>query len=155
MLMKKIHKLFLIIALSACTFAGTASAQDKLPADRFELRAKTFDLIGQNRYLDALPLLEKLAPQYLDDADVWAHYGIAILARSATLQSASERRTERIKGYNVLVKARELGTKNTMALSFLDQLTPDGCSHRGQHGSESRGREISPRRRSFFRPRRL
>ena len=78
--MKKIHKLFLIIALCACAFAGTASAQDKLPADRFELRAKTFDLIGQNRYLDALPLLEKLAPQYLDDADVWAHYGIAILA---------------------------------------------------------------------------
>lgn len=118
--------------LAVCLFSiylvltGSIAAQNSPTEDKVVLREKASALVKQNRYLDAHPLLEKLAPLYPDDAEVWAEYGIAILSRSATLTSEEERKTERIKGYNVLAKAKALGTNNVMALYFLDQLPPDG-----------------------------
>lgn len=104
----------------------TAAQQETKTQDKTALRKQALELVNQNRYLDALPILEKAVPFYPNDAEFLAHYGIAILARSATLKSAEERKIERIKGYNVLVKAQELGAKNVVALNLLDQLSPDG-----------------------------
>jgi len=107
-------------------FVNQISAQEiKLP-DKAAMREKALEFTDQNRYIDAFPLLEKAAPLYPNDAELWAHYGIAILTRSTTLGSAEERKTERIKGYNVLAKAKQLGAKNVIALNLLDQLSPDG-----------------------------
>lgn len=94
--------------------------------ERALLRQMAFDFIEQNRYLDAFPILEKIAPLYPNDADVWAHYGIAIMARSATLSSPKERRAERVKGHKALTKAKQLGTESVMALSILDKVPADG-----------------------------
>ena len=96
------------------------------PHPAFALRAKAFEFTGQNRYLDALPLLEKLAPLYPNDSEVWAQYGIAIGTQSTTISAPAERKAARVKAYNALAKARDLGTKNQIALSILDDLPPDG-----------------------------
>lgn len=101
-------------------------AQEAKRLDNAGIRAKALEFAHQNRYIDAFTFLELAAPLYPDDEEVWAHYGIAILARSATLTSAEERKAERIKGYSVLTKAKKLGTDNIIALNLLDQLSPDG-----------------------------
>ena len=125
--MKLLHILSLALifgvlsSLSVSVLAQSGQTQDKAA-----LRAQAMEFTKQNRYLDAFPLLEKVAPLYPNDAEIWAHYGIAILVRSVTLNSNDERKTERIKGYNVLTKAKQLGTKNVVALNLLDQLSPDG-----------------------------
>jgi len=97
-----------------------------LTEDKAALRAKAFEFVRQNRYLDALPLLEKLAPLYPNDADIWAQYGIALGTQSMTIAAPAERKSARIKAYNALAKARDLGTKSQIALSILDQIPPDG-----------------------------
>lgn len=90
------------------------------------MRTQADEFVRQNRYLDALPLLEKLSPLFPNDAELTANHGIAILVKSSTLQSPDERKAHRIRGYKVLSKAKELGTTNVLALHFLDQLTPNG-----------------------------
>lgn len=116
----------LTINLFLIGFVNSISAQEIKPPEKIALREKVLELVKQNRYIDAFPVLEKVAPLYPNDAEIWAYYGIAILTRSTTLDSVEERKTERIKGYNVLTKAKQLGSKNVVALNILDNLSPDG-----------------------------
>jgi len=116
----------LLFGMLALLTATLDFAAQKAPDEVVSERAKAMVLVEANRYLDAYPILDKIAASFPSDVEVWTHYGIAIAARSSTLSEARERKAERKRAYGVLVKARELGTKNVMALSFLDQMSPDG-----------------------------
>jgi tetratricopeptide (TPR) repeat protein len=106
-------------------FSTTVSAQVTKPSLETE-RAKAMSLVEANRYLDAFPILEKIAPQLPNDVEVWTHYGIALASRSGTIADAAQRKVERKKAYDALSKAKQLGTTYVIALSILDQLPPDG-----------------------------
>ncbi len=93
----KSSKLALIILINFIFFAGAALGQETRATSRTELRAKAVEFVEANRYLDAFPILEKVAPLYPNDSEIWAHYGIAILARSTTLKTAAERKIEASK----------------------------------------------------------
>lgn len=112
--------LFVLLA-----FAHVVSAQVAKPTLEAE-RAKAMSFVDANRYLDAFPILEKIAPQLPNDVEVWTHYGVALASRSGTITDAAQRKAERKKAYDALSKARQLGTDNVIALSILDQLPPDG-----------------------------
>ncbi len=103
----------------------SAAAQNP-PGSVTAERAKAMAFVDQNRYLDAYPILEKIAPLLPNDADVWTHYGIAIASRSVTLSDAGERKAERRRAHAALSKAKQLGTTHVTALAFLDQMEPDG-----------------------------
>ncbi len=129
--MQKMYLTVSIFLLGFCLIISSGSgvrifAQESSQPEKNAVRSKALDFVKQNRYIDAFPLLEKAAPMFPEDGEVWAHYGIAILTRSTILAAAEERKAERIKGYSVLAKAKKLGTENVLALSFLDQLSPDG-----------------------------
>jgi len=108
---------FFLCADAICQKSGTDVASD---------RARAMILVEENRYLDAYPLLDKVARSLPQDTAVWTHYGIAIAARSATLSDPAQRKAERKRAYEALSKARNLGTNNVMALHFLDQMSADG-----------------------------
>jgi tetratricopeptide (TPR) repeat protein len=119
----------LAILLAILLPVNICLAQTAKPApaeDKAALRAKAMEFTDKGRYIDAYPLFEKIAPLYPDDAELWAHYGIALMTRSSTLSNAAERKTERIKGYKALAKAKQLGTENSFALDVFDRLSPDG-----------------------------
>jgi len=117
----------LVFATVFCVAIGAinATAQEANSALRIE-RSKAMIFVEANRYLDAFPILEKIAPQLPNDVDVWTHYGIALANRSGTLTNAAQRKAERKKAYVALLRAKQLGTTNVIALSFLDQMPPDG-----------------------------
>jgi tetratricopeptide (TPR) repeat protein len=114
-----------LLLLIAMTFSPAVRGQVQKPSLETE-RAKAMTLIEANRYLDAFPILEKIAPQLPNDVDVWAHFGIALASRSGTLTDAVQRKFERKRAYDALSKAKALGTTHVMALSMLDQLPADG-----------------------------
>src|SRR5688500_13158464 len=89
-------------------------------------RAKAMTFVDANRYLDAYPILEKIAPLLPKDVDVRTHYAIALTTSSAPLANPVERKSERKRAYAALQKAKALGTQNVTALNFLDQMSPDG-----------------------------
>lgn len=121
-----VQKFFVLLCLSF-SVAAFAYSQDVPPGkDLASQRAEALKLVGQNRYLDALPILEKIASMYPKDAEIWADYGIAVLANSSTLATPEARKKERLRGREILLKAKQLGTENVQALHFLDQVPPDG-----------------------------
>ena len=89
-------------------------------------RARAMSLVNENRYIDAYPLLEKIAGTLTKDVDVITHFGVAIASRSVTLADPAARKAERKRAVEVLTRAKELGMTDVNALHILDQLAPDG-----------------------------
>lgn len=114
-----IVSVFLLLGTPAFT-SGQTKAQTT--ADRRE----AFELIKQNRYLDALPLLKKIAATDPTDGDFWAYYSFAVYTRSQTLESAEARQTERLAALLLARKAEQLGSKNRLVLQLLETIPSDG-----------------------------
>lgn len=114
---EKLRIIFLtIFVLSLANFAFAQNPQDDL-----ELK-KANEFIKQNRHIDALPLLENVAPRYPNDAELQANYGIAILVNSVTIKDADTRKKEVARAGEILRKAKRLGTENVLALHYLDSI---------------------------------
>lgn len=109
--------LFIFICLSF-SLVGTAISQDEsIEALTREARK----LVDENRYIDALPLLEKIILSYPNNGEMWADFGIAIVSNATTMTDTAERKKEMERGIKALTRAKKLGTTNTRALYFLDQ----------------------------------
>lgn len=81
---------------------------------------QAMSLIKAGRHIDALPLLEKLAPRYPNDAELQANFAIAILVNSVTMKDENLRKKEVFRAGEILKKAKKLGTENVLALHYLD-----------------------------------
>lgn len=115
----------LIFSLTPILFA-----QDKTLE---ELTAEARQMVTENRYIDALPILEKIILSYPKDAEMWADFGIAIVSNAVTLDDPAERKEEMERGIKALTKAKQLGTENVRALYLLDEIensdSMDNFSH--------------------------
>ena len=118
---KKIHLLkklqivsLLIIVFSAVDFVRAQNLQQDT-----EL-AQAMSFIKANRHIDALPLLEKVAPRYANDAELQGHLAVAILVNSATIKNEELRKKEVFRAGEILKKAKKLGMENVLALHYLD-----------------------------------
>lgn len=114
-LYEKSQILFLLLFALLLTNSTTAQSQQNDPE---LLRAMGF--VAEGRHLDALPILEKVAPRYPKDASIQAHFGVAILANSVILKDENARRREVARAAEILREARKLGTDNVVALHYLD-----------------------------------
>lgn len=127
--MKKTNSFLIKISLFTfffLSFSPTGLAQNKpSDADLNAKRAEALRLVDENKYLEALPIFDKIASAFPKDAELWAHYGIAVMQNAITLNDPETRKKELIRGLVVLNKAKELGTKNVVALNILDQIPAD------------------------------
>lgn len=97
---------------------SAALAQDE---DEDPDRAEAISLIEENKYLEALPILERIILSYPNDAELWAHFGIALITNSTVLLTPEERKAEQEKAIKALKRAKQLGTENDRALDLLEQ----------------------------------
>lgn len=108
-----------IITLAAIVFSTINLALAQTTQKDGEL-AQAWAFIEKNRHIDALPLLEKVAPRYPNDADLQANFAVAILVNSVTLKDENLRKKEVFRAGEILKKAKKLGTENVLALHYLD-----------------------------------
>lgn len=120
------------ILLVLCFALTTSSQTNKIAAEK----SKAMALANAGQYLEAFTLLEKLAVALPNDVDVITHFGIAVAARSVTFSDPKVRKAERKRAHEVLSKAKALGMTNVMALTFLDQIAPDGGEEDNFSGSD-------------------
>jgi len=85
-------------------------------------------LYEQNKHLEALPVLESLAKQKPDDADVIFALGVCLLDHSATLPDLEAERLETVRARQLLVRAKQLGKKSGLLLNLLEMLPENGAS---------------------------
>jgi tetratricopeptide (TPR) repeat protein len=83
-------------------------------------RKRAFDLYKQNRFVEALPMLEKLHAERASDVAVLEGLSFATLARAATLSDPALRREERVKARKLAVEAKGAGDETNMLKTILE-----------------------------------
>lgn len=83
------------------------------------------DLYNAGKFVEAMPLFEKLVADHPDDATIKADWAFSILAYAATLTDLELRKKARVRARSVALQAQELGNNNaTVELTL--QTPPDG-----------------------------
>lgn len=89
------------------------------------LRLKAIDLYRSGKFVDAMPLLEKLASSNPQDFVVKEHWAYCILQYSATLKDAEARKKARLQARALGLEAQKLGDQGEM-LQILLSIPEDG-----------------------------
>jgi tetratricopeptide (TPR) repeat protein len=96
------------------------------PAQDPQERQRAFDLLHESKYVEALPLFEKLATSNPDDPQIIYWLGFLHVARANNLKDPAERKAERKRGRDYLVRAKALGASDELSESMLKSVPPDG-----------------------------
>lgn len=119
--------------LLACVFFTTqaifVSAQTTENID--ELRQQAASLFQQKKYIEALPLLERLVKSEPNNADTHFYLGFSLLSKAFDTKDAAARQQLRVRARNAFVKAQELGKDEPLVQGLIDSLPPDGKEGRG------------------------
>jgi tetratricopeptide (TPR) repeat protein len=118
--------LFCLLTVSAffpITFAQTP-AQEKFDYDAE--RKKALQLTEENKYPDALPILEKLAAAKPDDAVVLERLALAMIINiTVSKRPAEEVKKELIRARSLALKSRDLGNNSSLVQLILEKVPPD------------------------------
>lgn len=111
--------LLLIVSAPSPTFA---QASDSYETER----ARAHSLLNEGKFLEALPVFEKLSKERPTDAEVMFGLGFSMLAKANTDKDPEARKQGRIRARANLVRAKELGFEHPLLQSLLDAMRPDG-----------------------------
>jgi tetratricopeptide (TPR) repeat protein len=117
----------LLMALMTGFFA-LAFAQKQQGGDDPEtaaLRKQALELYHAGKFVEAVPLLEKLSDKNPQDFVVKEHWAYSILEYSATLSDPTERKRQRIHARELALQAQKLGDQSDL-MQVLLSIPPDG-----------------------------
>lgn len=119
-----LSRVFLALFLLA-TFSAVVSAQDDAE------RRRAFQLYKDAKYIEALPLFEKLAAANPDDREVIEIFGMLVISQTAYLKEPAARKEARRRGRELLLRAQELGADDPLLKTMLASTPPDGGDDTG------------------------
>ncbi|MDQ5845018.1 MAG: tetratricopeptide repeat protein [Acidobacteriota bacterium] len=114
------------LLLWLCAGCYSPAVQAQTADQNGELRRQAVTLMEQVRYTQALPLLEKLVAAQPDDAQIQFYLGFALNGQAYNTKDDAARRTLRIRAREALVKAKKLGTSETIVDALIQSLPVDG-----------------------------
>jgi tetratricopeptide (TPR) repeat protein len=91
-----------------------------------ELKTKTADLMKQNKYTEALPLLEKIIVVEPNDAQAQFYLGFALVAQANNTKDPQQRVALSLRARAAFVKAKELGIEEPIVDALIGSIPPDG-----------------------------
>ena len=116
--------ILLLMALTL-TFAQPASAQT---GDLEQTKQKAVALINDLKYIEALPLLEKIVTAEPNNGEMHFYLGFALIAKANAIDipDAEARRKMRIRAREAFVRARQVGYDRPLVDALITSLPPDG-----------------------------
>ncbi|HZS46569.1 MAG TPA: tetratricopeptide repeat protein [Blastocatellia bacterium] len=128
--------------MGAPTYAQTTESLD-------DQKAKAGDLIKQQRFTEALPMLEKLAAAEPDNSDTQFYLGFALLGQANTIKDKAERKALRVRSLAAFKKAKELGMNRPLLDGLIQSIPPDG-SELAKFSKNEQAEELMRDAESFF-----
>ena len=114
-------------ALLALLFLTCLSISSPAQTDETaKLRTEAFRLIDEQKFTEALPLLEKLAALTPNDARVQRNLGFALLGQAKNTSNANEAKQFRARAHTAFVKAKAAGDDSPLVSGMIDSIPPDG-----------------------------
>src|SRR5262245_34494001 len=112
-----------ILMVAGSVFAMQVPAQNKIDYDAERERA--FQLLDENKYTEALPVLEKLAAAKPDDLPVIERLSITLLIDATiTKKDRDEIKKEMVRARSLALKAKQLGSNSPLIEIVLERLPP-------------------------------
>jgi len=90
------------------------------------LKQKAAELVKQQRYTEALPILEKVAAAEPDDAQTQFFLGFALIGQANNTKEPAARKALRVRARAAFVKAKELGMNEPLVDGLINSMAPDG-----------------------------
>jgi tetratricopeptide (TPR) repeat protein len=124
--------LFLALFLSMCrpvAFAQASDTQEVKPDEKPQKddpdRQQAIDLYKQGKFVDAMPLFEKLVVDHPTDAGLRESWAWCVMANSRTFSDPELRKKARVRARNIALEAKKLGD-NSQILQVILDLPEDG-----------------------------
>ena len=125
MFSRPIVRICFLLCLSFIAVSSAALAQGNVNNFAVE-RERAIKMINEGKYVESLPLFEKLAVDKQADAEVFFGLGIATLSKADTIKDTAGRKQLRVKARETLLKAKSLSGENSQIDSVLNTIKPDG-----------------------------
>lgn len=115
--------LSLLVVLPSLAAAQTPDVEQQ--------RAKALQLIKEQKFTEALPMLEALAKSTPLDSEVQFYLGFALLGQAKNTDDAAAAKALRARARASFVKAKELGSESELLQGLIDGIPPDGGTDSG------------------------
>lgn len=90
-------------------------------------RRYAMELVRDNKFLEALPWLEKLAKEVPNDAEVLVRLAECLYSHSATIQDTKARKAEVLRTRELLLQAQKLGFSSDYLETLVAGIPPDAA----------------------------
>ena len=125
----------LLIALLVLAFisfsVAVIPAQAQATEDANELKRKAEELLKENKYTEALPILEKIVTLQPNDAETQFYLGFALVGQAVNTKEDAARKALRVRARNTFVKAKSLGFNDARLDALIQGLPEDGSDGPG------------------------
>lgn len=140
--------LALVLSAAALVFSASSSLQAQEP-NLVRMRADAFKLMDEQKFVEALPLLEKLAQATPRDADVQRYLGFALLGKAKNTQDRAAAKQFRASARAAFVKAKEAGDSSQLVAEMIAATPPDG-GEETNFGSNAEAEKIMQKAEAAF-----
>jgi tetratricopeptide (TPR) repeat protein len=116
-----------VLSLALCAiFAAVPFAALAQTGDAAQLRTQAFRLMDEQKFTEALPLLEKLAVLTPNDAAVQRNLGFALIGQAKNTSNAGEAKQLRARAHTAFVKAKAAGDDSPLVSGMIESIPADG-----------------------------
>jgi tetratricopeptide (TPR) repeat protein len=119
-------RIFLALVLASVLVSSPAVARAQGEESYEAKRERATLLLESGKFLEALPMFEKLSAEKPNDAEVIFGLGFSLFVKAQGEKDADVRKQGRAHARTVLVRAKELGYKRALLDAMLESLKPDG-----------------------------
>ncbi len=112
-------------------------------------KSQAIELIKQQKFTEALPLLEKLVVSQPEDGETQFYYGFALLGKSKTIKDKAQQTQLNIRARKSFIKAKELGVRDNILDALIASIPEDGVM-KGKFSSDDQAEELMNEGESFF-----
>lgn len=145
-----LRRLFGALLLIVTTGAASLSTPAQTPSDEAD-RHRALELYEEQKFTEAIPLLEKLSKVYASDPVIWEALGWSHLVISGPIKDSKQRAEARQRARAALLRAQQLGDDSNLLRAGLEALsqpdaatskfsTNEGADAALREGEESYGR---------------
>jgi len=108
-------------------------------------RSRALRLCEENKFVEALPILERLNAASPDDQVILERLAQALVAYSITLPDVDKRREALLRARKFILHARELGDNSNVAQLLINSIPPDGKMDLGSFSNRKEADEALTR----------
>lgn len=121
-LMKALGSLSLCLLILTCALTARSQTGDDLPA----MKQKAADLIKEAKYVDALPLLEKIVVAEPDNAQMHFYLAFGLLGQANVTKDEAAQKAFRLRARNAFLKSKQLGNRDPLVDALIQGIPADG-----------------------------